>query len=182
MIAVMSTELLERLRCLHHANRHFAAGAFIFHRHDPVENLHVVRSGAIRLMRYQSEGQAAVLQRAGSGGILAEASVFSSEYHCDGVVTTDAVTHAYAAADIRRLLDTDIGFCRAWAAALSQQLLAARKRAELVSLRTVGERLDAWLAWNERGMPAKGGWKDVAEEIGVSPEALYREMSTRRRR
>ena len=92
------------------------------------------------------------------------------------------MTHAYAAADIRRLLDTDIGFCRAWAAALSQQLLAARKRAELVSLRTVGERLDAWLAWNERGMPAKGGWKDVAEEIGVSPEALYREMSTRRRR
>lgn len=64
---------------------------------------------------------------------------------------------------------------------MSRQLQAARKRAELVSLRTVGERLDAWLAWSVAGMPAKGGWEDVAGEIGVSPEALYREMSVRRR-
>ena len=182
MIAVMSTKLLEHLRRIHHASRSFAAGAFIFHRNDPVENLHVVRSGAIRLVRYQSDGQAAVLQRACSGDILAEASVFSSGYHCDGVATTAAVTHAYSVADIRRLLETDISFCRAWAAEVSRQLQAARKRAELVSLRTVGERLDAWLAWSVAGMPAKGGWKDVAEEIGVSPEALYREMSARRRR
>lgn len=152
------------MQSLPHAGRSFALGPFVFHRGDPVETLHVVRSGAIRLVRYQSEGQAAVLQRAGSDDILAEASVFSSEYHCDGVAMTDAETHAYAAADIRRLLDTDIGFCRAWAAAVSQQLQAARKRAELVSLRTIGERLDAWLAWSAGEMPAKGGWKAVAEE------------------
>lgn len=56
MIFVMSTELLEHLRRVHLASRSFAAGAFIFHRNDPIENLHVVRSGAIRLVRYQSDG------------------------------------------------------------------------------------------------------------------------------
>jgi CRP-like cAMP-binding protein len=182
MIAVMSNELVEFMQSLSHTSRSFAAGAFVVHRGDPVETLHVVRSGSIRLVRYQSEGQAAILQRAESGDILAEASVFSSEYHCDGVATTNAETYAYAVADIRHLLDTDIGFCRAWAAAVSHQLQAARKRAELVSLRAVAERLDAWLAWNEGGMPSKGRWKAVAEEIGVSPEALYREISVRRRR
>lgn len=182
MIAVMSNELLERLNSLPHARRTFAAGAFVFHRSDAVETLHVVRSGAIRLVRYQSDGKPAVLQRATSGDILAEASVFSSGYHCDGVAMTDAETLAYPVADIRRLLDTDIGFCHAWAAAVSHRLQVARKRAELASLRTVGERLDAWLAWSEGTLPPKGGWKAIAEDIGVSPEALYRELSVRRSR
>ena len=180
MIAVMSSELFEHLRSLPHAGRSFAAGAFLFHRNDPVETLHAVRSGTVRLLRHQADGQAAVLQRAGPGDVLAEASVFSAEYHCDGIAMTDAETSAYAVADVKRLLDTDMRFCRAWAAAMSLQLQSTRRRAELVSLRTVAERLDAWLAWNDSGMPSKGGWKSVAEEIGVSPEALYREMAARR--
>jgi hypothetical protein len=32
------------------------------------------------------------------------------------------------------------------------------------------------------GMPKKGLWKDVAEELGVSPEALYRELAARGKR
>jgi hypothetical protein len=31
-------------------------------------------------------------------------------------------------------------------------------------------------------LPPKGEWKSVAEQIGVSPEALYRELSRRRKR
>ena len=51
-----------------------------------------------------------------------------------------------------------------------------------MSLRTVSEWHDFWLAWNEGGMPEKGLWKNIAEEIGVSPEALYRELSARVKR
>lgn len=182
MIAVMSLELFECLRSFPRARRSFAAGAFLFHRNDAVETLHLVRAGTIRLLRYQPDGQTAVLQRAAAGDILAEASVFSPSYHCDGIAMTDAETEAYAITDIHRLLDTDVRFCRAWALAMSHQLQAARRRAELVSLRTVTERLDAWLTWHEGEMPVKGDWKGVAEEIGVSPEAFYRELAARRKR
>ena len=48
-----------------------------------------------------------------------------------------------------------------------------------MSLWTVSERLDFWLAWNEGAMPKRGLWKGVAEEIGVSPEALYWELAAR---
>ena len=48
-----------------------------------------------------------------------------------------------------------------------------------LSLRTVAERLDAWIAASGR-YPAKGEWKTVAAEIGNSPEALYRELAKRR--
>lgn len=179
MIAVMSAELFSHLRG---AERVFAPGAAVFHRGDAVERLHLVRSGTIRLLRHQQDGQPVVLQRARRGAILAEACVFSSHYHCDAVALTECLTEAYAVADIRRLLKTDIDFCRAWAASMSHQLQAARRRAELMSLRTVSERLDFWLVWNEGGLPEKGLWKDVAEEIGVSPEALYRELSARGKR
>jgi len=39
-------------------------------------------------------------------------------------------------------------------------------------------RLDAWLAWHG-DLPSKGDWARLVDEIGVSPEALYREMAKR---
>jgi CRP-like cAMP-binding protein len=175
----MSTELFTNLRG---TERVFAPGAAVFHRGDAVERLHVIRSGTVRLLRHQQDGHPVVLQRACRGDILAEASVFSAHYHCDAVALMESATDAFAVADIRRLLEADIGFCRAWAASMSHQLQAARRRAELMSLRTVSERLDFWLVWNEGGLPEKGLWKDVAEELGVSPEALYRELAARGKR
>jgi CRP-like cAMP-binding protein len=175
----MSAELFTNL---HGTERVFAPGPAVFHRGDAFERLHVIKSGTIRLLRHQRDGHPVILQRASRGDILAESSVFSARYHCDAVALVESVTKAFAVADIRALLETDIGFCRAWAASMSHQLQAARRRAELISLRTVSERLDFWLVWNEGGIPEKGIWRDVAEEIGVSPEALYRELSTRRKR
>jgi CRP-like cAMP-binding protein len=119
MIAVMSDELFTNLP---RTKRVFAPGAAVFHRGDPVERLYVVRGGTIRLLRHQEDGHAVVLQRASSGDVLAEASVFSAHYHCDAIALTEAVTEAFAAPDIRRLLDADIGFCRASAASMSHQL------------------------------------------------------------
>ncbi|MCV3768707.1 Crp/Fnr family transcriptional regulator [Rhizobium sp. TRM95796] len=129
----MSAKLFTSLRGV---ERVFAPGAAVFHRGDVVERLHIIRSGTIRLLRHRLDGHPVVLQRACRGDILAEASVFS-EYHCDAVALTESVTEAFAVADIRRLLEADIGFCRAWAASMSHQLQAARRRAELMSLRTV---------------------------------------------
>ena len=107
MIAVMSVELFSSLRG---TERVFAPGAAVFHRGDPVERLHVVRSGSIRLLRHQEDGQPVVLQRASGGDILAEASVFSAHHHCDAVASTEVVADVYVASEVRRLIETDIAF------------------------------------------------------------------------
>jgi hypothetical protein len=44
----------------------------------------------------------------------------------------------------------------------------------------VAARLDAWLAWNN-ALPEKVERRRIADEIGVSPEALYRQLGKRRR-
>jgi len=59
-------------------------------------------------------------------------------------------------------------------------LSGTRLRAEILSLKTVRERLDAWFGCNGEALPAKGTRKTVANEIGTSPEALCRELSRRR--
>lgn len=64
---------------------------------------------------------------------------------------------------------------------LGRELQSARLQAEILSLRTVAQRLDAWMAWKEGVFPGKGEWKSLASQLGVSPEALYREIARRRR-
>lgn len=67
----------------------------------------------------------------------------------------------------------------AWAAHLARSVQAARLRAEIRTLRKVSERVDAWLG-EGRALPDKGHWQDLAAELGVTREALYRELARRR--
>ena len=67
---------------------------------------------------------------------------------------------------------------------LRQQIVEITRRAYDRHLMTstagvVSARLDAWLAWHGE-LPPRGDWKQLADQIGVSPEALYREMARRR--
>ena len=66
-----------------------------------------------------------------------------------------------------------------WSALLARSVQAARLRAEIRSLPRVAERLDAWLG-EGNALPERGRWQEVAAELGVTREALYRELSSRR--
>lgn len=180
MIDIMFEEILAHLQPKTVAKRSFKKNAHLFHRGDPVLALFLVSYGCVNLIRYQEDGSPAVLQRSGDLSILAEASVFSEHYHCDAVVAAETSVLIVPIAAVRELMDNDPIFIRAWARHLAQELQSARKRAEIASLRTVRERLEAWLTWNEGQLPTKGAWRGLAQELGVSPEALYRELSARR--
>lgn len=52
-------------------------------------------------------------------------------------------------------------FADFWANHLAQELQRARLRSEILSLKTVAARLDAWIAWNCGHSPEKGEWKLV---------------------
>jgi CRP/FNR family transcriptional regulator, dissimilatory nitrate respiration regulator len=98
---------------------------------------------------------------------------------CDAVAVAPTVTRSVRKSAVRARLARNRAFAEAWLAHLAREVQAARTRAEILSLRTVAERLDAWVA--ARGtFPAKGEWKTLAAEIGTSPEALYRELAKRR--
>lgn len=168
------------LQGLRARERHVENGRLLFRRGDPVTDVHFVVTGAVHLVRYQADGSALILQRAGPGSILAEASLYFGSYHCDAVAHGDADTRAYAKTSLKKLLLRNPEFSDIWANYLAQELQRTRMRAEILGLRTVSERLDAWIAGNGGTLPSRGEWKLVAGQIGVSPEALYREIARRR--
>ncbi|MBY3595299.1 Crp/Fnr family transcriptional regulator [Rhizobium bangladeshense] len=180
MIEVMSDILLDQVRSLSSGRRTFDAGRHLFNQGDEVGSLYLVESGVVHLVRHQADGNVAVLQRASAELVLAEASVFSSVYHCDAVAVTDVDATSVPIHSIRRALRSDPEFAEGWASYLSFQLQQTRKRAEIASLKTVAARLESWLAWNDGELPLKGEWKALANDIGVSPEALYRAVEAAR--
>lgn len=165
---------------LAHREMSFPAGASIFRIGDRVTSLHVVLSGFIHLVRFQPDGSSLVLQRARAGVVLAEASVYSARYHCAATAETPATTWAVKLDDFRgRLAESPI-LAEAWARHLAHEVQSARLHSEILSLKTVAARLDAWIAWHGTLLP-KGSWSLIAQEIGVSSEALYREIGRRRK-
>lgn len=178
MIEIMFQDLMPALGNIAHREFIFEAGASIFHLGDPVELVHFVQSGMIHLIRHQRDGGFLVLQRAGPGSILAEASLFSDHYHCDARAMAATQTFAVSQPDLRARISTNGEFAALWAARLSRDVQQARMQAEILTMKTVAARLDAWLASNG-ALPPKGGRTALAAEIGVSPEALYREIAKR---
>ncbi|MEE9455359.1 MAG: Crp/Fnr family transcriptional regulator [Paracoccaceae bacterium] len=176
----MPTRFFDHLLCLKHSQHRFSAGELIFERADPISQYYAVQSGEVHLLRRQEDGKAVILQRAVSGAILAEASFDAQEYHCSAVAATDSTLVVFNRESVRELLINDSAVALAFTAHLAREVQNARRRAEIMSLHRVADRVSAWLIWNDGTLPPKGSWHRMAAEIGVSCEALYRELARRR--
>ena len=176
----MPASFFDHLLRLNHTNRQFPAGSLVFERDDPVIQYYAVQSGEVHLLRRQADGTGVILQRANNGSILGEASFSTDAYHCSAVAVEDSTLIVFNRQKVRELLTNDPIAAQAFATHLAREVQNARRRAEILSLRRVADRVDAWLIWNNDELPAKGAWYRMADEIGVSPEALYRELARRR--
>lgn len=175
----MSANMIDQFISSGGRTRKLSAGEYLFHLGEPVLSLFVVLEGVVHLVRHQEHGGAIILQRAGPGEVLAEASLFSDRYHCDAVTEKGAMVQGTPKRELRERIRNEPDFAEKWAAHLAHEIQNTRLRSEILSFKTVASKLDAWLAWHGE-LPAKGEWAQLADEIGVSPEALYREMARRR--
>lgn len=180
MIRIMSDVLFARLEALGRGERRLDAGQVLFRPGDRVRSLFLVVAGTMRLVRALPHGFQLTIQRAGAGSVLAEASLFVERYHCEAVADGAARLIVLPRPRLETALTGDALLARAWAGHLAREVQRARAQSEILSLKTVAGRLDAWLALNGGALPPKGAWRLVASEIGISPEALYREIARRR--
>jgi CRP-like cAMP-binding protein len=177
MIAVMSVDLSPLFEG--GSSRSLAKEESLFLTGAPVHSMFLLTEGQVDLIRHTESGLRILLHRAGPGSVLAEASAYSEAYHCDGTAVGPAQVRSVPLALFRARLDGDLGVAGVWAARLAYGLQGARMNAAIRSMRTVEERLEAWLAGGQP-FPPKGQWQNLAETLGVTREALYRELSKRR--
>lgn len=180
MIVIMPAEHLSRLLARSDRDIPLRDGQRVFGPGETVRFLFIVREGSVQMLRRQPGGAALVLHRARPGELVAEASVFAQHYHCEATARGPALLARIPKAAVVEHLLEEPAWLRNFAAHLAAEVQRTRGRAELLSLRKVGERVDAWLSLNGGVAPDRGGWADWASELAVSPEALYRELANRR--
>lgn len=180
MIVIMSDALVETLSKLAGREQALAAGETLFRASDPVLSVFLVATGALRLTRTLPHGFQLTLQRATPGAVLAEASLFTDRYHCDATAAEESVLRVASVQRVREALRDDPEFASRLMRHLAHEVHRARAQTEILSLKTVAERIDAWMTLNDGTLPPKGRWSQIASEIGVTPEALYRELAQRR--
>ena len=157
------------------------AGQNLFRTGSRTAGLYEIVKGKVRLVRVDRSGREAVLQVASPGETLAEASLFSSTYHCDAVAITDAVVRLYPRTILVNELERNPQVAHAFAATLARQVMALRTRLEQRNIHSARDRVRHYLIVNAdasgRKVVLPGTLKDLAAEMGLTHEALYRTLA-----
>jgi CRP-like cAMP-binding protein len=159
----------------------FKAGQNVFRSGARTTGLYEVIEGKIRLVRVDRSGREAILQVAGAGDTFAEASLFSSSYHCDAIASTDTTLRLYPKGVMLAELERNPKFSQAFAAMLASQVMTLRTRLEQRTIQSARERVRHYLAVNAdasgRTVAIPGTLKDIAGELGLTHEAFYRTLA-----
>jgi CRP-like cAMP-binding protein len=160
----------------------FETGQPVFRQGQAVRWLFVVVDGRVRLSRILSGGTEIALARVGNNEILAEASVFSARYHCDAIAEKPSSLRRFSMRDVLALLDRHTGMATSYGAYLAGRLMDLRATVEIRGIRRADDRLLAWLQFRAVGNPpifdGEGSWPNVARQIGLTGESLYRALAS----
>jgi CRP-like cAMP-binding protein len=165
-----------------YANRlTYGAGKTIFRAGSATRWVYYLVSGCVRLIRRGRAGEEILLHQARASEFFAEASIDSDRYHCDALAMEAATVLRVSAVDLMHLIAADPEFARQWISLLAQQLRAVRTRVERLSLKSAAERIRHFLVTGTPGaagyVKVNGTLKDLAQELGVTHETLYRTLA-----
>jgi CRP-like cAMP-binding protein len=185
MISIIWFEMADILSILNSlqvraTEQHLSAGETLFLTGDSVTDLFVVENGRVDLIRHRSDGNVIRLQSAAAGALLAEASLFSAAYHCDAEAAEDTGLLAFPKRAVLDLLSASPDSALALLGHFSGRLQALRAQAALFGIRSAPERVLAWLELQaaERGaVTIDRPWKQIAGELGLTHEAVYRALA-----
>lgn len=162
-------------------DRKLKAGEPLFRLGDKTVGLCEVITGRVRLARVDRSGREIILHLAGPGETLAEASLFSPQYHCDAIASTDAVVRIYPKREVLAAFNESPKAAQAFTETLAHQVMSLRTRIEHRNIRSARERVRRFLVLSvgpdRRTVKLSGTLKDLAAEIGLTHEALYRTLA-----
>lgn len=160
--------------------RELEQGQVLFRQGDDATAIFAVECGRLRLIRHTVDDRRVVLHTARAGDLFAEAALFSSSYHCDAVADAPSRLRVLSKAGLLAAFRTDPELAQKFMAVLARQVMSLRTRLELRSIRSARERVLQHLllaAGDGRIAPIEGTLMDLAAEIGLTHEALYRALA-----
>lgn len=157
-----------------------AAGEALFRQGDPTFGFFRLVSGAIRMLRVTPAGEQVAMHSVRPGELFAEASLFSPRYHCDALAARASEVLVYPKRELLRRLKDHPEDAWRFAGDLAHRVQQLRTRLEVRQIRSAPQRVLQALrlrcgdggAWR-----IEGTLKQLAEEVGLTHEALYRALA-----
>lgn len=155
------------------------SGEYLFRQNDACRGIFLVNKGRIKLVRDSIDGHAVIMHIAQSNESLAEASLFSSHYHCHAISDLSSQIYFYTKEQILKLLSsnlTALGFIEV----LAKQIQRLRWLLELRGVRSPKERFMQYvqlMAGADKILSVKSSYKDLAITLGMTHETLYRVLA-----
>ncbi|HSK41129.1 MAG TPA: Crp/Fnr family transcriptional regulator [Arenibaculum sp.] len=161
--------------------RRLAAGEALFHQDDDASAIFEVEEGRLLLVRHTIDTHPVTLHTARPGEFFAEAALFARTYHCDAVAAVASRVRAYPKRRVLAALRDDPDLALDFMAALARQIHVLRSRLEERNIRSARERILHRLALaadnDGRTVQLDGTLIDLAAEIGLSHEVVYRTLA-----
>ena len=157
-----------------------AAGTPVFRQGDRSRGIYLLLAGSVRLQRVTPDGSAVTLHQVRPGETFAEASLFSDRYHCDAVAETASRVGRYPKAALAAALRGDPESLWRFTADLAHGLQRLRSRYELKQIRSAPQRVLQFLRLRctaDGSYAVPGALRDLAAELGLTQEALYRSLA-----
>jgi CRP-like cAMP-binding protein len=162
--------------------RSLARNEVLFRQGDKVTAIYFVEAGRLRLDRRTIDGRSLVLGTTPAGEFFVEAALFSDMFHCDAVATEPSRVRVYPKAAVLDALRNDPSSALSFLKLMARQVIGLRQRLEVMKVRSARERVMLYLDLNAgpdgRTVELRGPLQDIAGELGLTREALYRTLAS----
>lgn len=162
--------------------RSLARNEVLFRQGHKVTAIYFVETGRLRLERRTFDGRVLILGTTPAGEFFVEAALFADIFHCDAVATEPSRVRVYPKTAVLNVLRTDPGSAMSFLALVARQVIELRQQLELMKVRSAKDRVMLYLDFNAgpdgRTVNLRGQLQDVASELGMTREALYRTLAS----
>jgi|SRR6266568_4293420 len=161
--------------------RSLARDEVLFRQGDKVTAIYFIEAGRLRLERRTFDGRSLIVGTAPAGEFFVEAALFADFFHCDAVATEPSRVRIYPKATVLHALRTDSVSAMSFLALVSREVIKLRQHIELMKVRSAKQRVTLYLDLNAepdgRTVKLRGQLQDIASELGLTREALYRTLA-----
>lgn len=157
------------------------AGETLFSQENAANNFYVVTAGRIRLVRYLDRGKVSTFEIVRPSQTLAEIALFADIYPCTAIAEIDSEVIAYPKKELLAVLHTYPDLAENFMEMLVKKIQSLKFRLELRDIKIAHERVLHYLRQlvnfpEETTVVLDRPLKDIAEDIGFTPETLSRAL------
>ena len=157
------------------------AGETLFAQENEATKFYVVTQGRIRLLRYLEGGKVSIFEIVRPFQTLAEMALFAEIYPCTAIAEIDSEVIVYPKAELLEVLHTHPELAVDFISMLVEKIQSLKFRLELRDIKIAHERVLHYLRQlvnfpEETTVILDRPLKDIAEDIGFTPETLSRAL------